>query len=328
MVILASLLLKLSNDPLVEYLEAIDWRQVEFLVNAYEAKRRRRGRKGFPILKKLKLMLVGYLKGIRSPTAIARLTRNWVFREISGFSKEVSHDCANDFINTKAELLEQVFCLAIARAIKLGLISGKQQAIDTTKIASPYKKSSDGKWSYDDVRSKQEGKDCYYFGYGAMLNFDTKTHLPLALVAARSRKVNTKLARACLAKTPLKPSLLHADAEFDIIILHQELLKQGVFPLVPINPRRKLRTRKKYRVEKLMKLPKNIDLDKLHQERAEADHAISTLKERFGLEEIHLKSLLGITSHLLLCCLHRVIDALAVHKNYPDEPVRRSFICL
>ena len=328
MVIFATLLLKLLCDPVIEWLETIDWSKVEKLVK--EQERPRRGREGFPAIKKLKLVLMGYFKGLRSPTAIARLTKNWAFREICGFNKEVSHDCVNDFINNSSGLIEKVFCLVRDMAIGLGIISGRQQAIDPTKMESPFASSSDGSWSYDDVRSKEEGRDCYYFGYGALLLIDTESHLPLVVVDTKSKKISGKEVETCLGKTPIRPFILHGDAEFDIIKLQEELLEQGVFPLIPINPRRKRKSRKKYRVEKLLKLPRELRpyLDLLHRARAEADHAISTLKERFGLEDIHLKSRAGIRAHLLLCCIHRIVDAIVLHRNYPEESVRRSFVHL
>lgn len=319
---LVSLLLSLTGDRAVRVLLQMDWERAEQIIQ--RVKKTRGRSETYPGICKLKAILWGYTHNIRSPTIIARIIGDsYIARHWCGLDSPPSHDCINDYMHALEPVIADIWLLLRDAAIEKGVIKGYSQAPDPTGVETRYKKDKDGKWWYDEIKKVKK------FGYGCLAMFDTVTQLPITVMDTPSKKTSYKEIKRLYAMNPITPLLLTGDGEMDIIKFHNQLMDQGVIPVIKYNPRNtKIPLPIKYRIEQWFSGISKYWLEKAFDERADAEHGWSTIKERFGLEDLHLKGRMGYRVHMYLCLIHRYLDALTVDANCSGISVRRSFMCL
>lgn len=320
--ILMSLLLNLTGDRAIKLLLQMDWERAEEIIR--QVNKTRGCPETYPGICKLKAILWGYTHNTRSPTGIARIiSDSYIARHWCGLSSPPSHDCINDYIRALEPVISDIWLLLRDMAICKGIIKGYSQAPDPTGVETKYKKDKDGNWWYDEI------KKVYKFGYGCNAIFDTVTQMPIAVMNTPSKKTDYEEIKKLYAMTPITPLLLTGDGEMDMIEFHNQLMNQGVIPVIRYNPRNtKVPLPMKYRIQQWFPRISKRWLEDAFDERADAEHGWSTLKERFGLEDLHLLGRNGFRVHMYLCMIHRYLDAFAVHSNCHGTSVRRSFMCL
>lgn len=319
---LVSFLLSLTGDRAVKVLLQMDWKRAEQMLQ--NIKKARGCPETYPGIFKLKAILWGYTHNIRSPTGIARLINDsYIARKWCGLNSPPSHDCINDYMHALEPVVEEMWLMLRDAAIHKGIINGYSQALDPTGVQTRYKKDTDAVWWWDEINK------VYRFGYGCNAIFDTATQLPIAVMDTPSKKTDSEEIREVYAMTPIVPLLLTADGEMDILEFHNQLMDQGVMPVIPYNPRNaKEPLRIRFRIEQWFPRIGREWLKKAYRQRADAEHGWSTVKERFGLEHPCLKGRKGYRVHMYLCFIHRYLDAFAVRANFSGVSVRRSFMCL
>lgn len=324
---IAIFFLSLLGDKEALVFLQIDWKRTEKIVNSIK----RRGRPDvYPRVLKSKILMWGYIHNQRGPTGMVRiLERNLLARIVCGVRKIPSHDCLTDAICSFEPALEQVFEMMRDDGIRKGIVRTEVQAEDTTSVATKFKKDRDGKWSLKRKAKKKGERNEYYFGYGQNARFDVFSHLAISLLFIQSKKTDTEEIKELYSKTPYKPDIYLADSEFDIEDLHEWLMRDGTLPIIEYNPRNTKEPLKiKYRIEAYSGRLGRVGLKKIFGNRAESEHGWSTMKERFGLEDIHVKGWKKVKAHAFLCHIHRYADAFAVHKYHPEASVRSCFLSL
>lgn len=320
LILLVCHLLSLLGDRHALVFLVVDWKGIEHRLNRM---RRRGAPDRYPRIQKFQILFWGYLHETRSPTQIVRsLSRNPLARLVIGW-RIPSHDAITDCLKSYEPVIEDVLCILRDRALALGIVQTAVQVEDPTSIETPFRSDPDAKWSL----KRNTGKKIWYFGYGLNARIDPFSHLPLSVLFIRSKKTNLTEIRELHRKTPVLPELYLADAEFDIIDWIEQLIAENTLPVIPYN-RRRYGKRMKYRIQEYSREIGVRWLKQVSRLRAEIEHSWSTDKERFGLEDIHVRGRDKVQTHTCLCLIVRYADALAVHAYRPEASVRQSFITL
>ncbi len=258
-----------------------------------------------------RLVIEAMLEGKRSAKAIARYGKRLLVKLFHKLNGNVSHDTISRFFSKLCMLIEEIFYRLVKEVKKLGILSSRRVA-DTTDIETRFKKDEDARWSYDSSRK------CYYFGYGALICFDPFLHLPTSAKLTESKKVDREDCKKVFEQeTKNRTAIINADAEFDIIELIEMLLRKGILLIATYNKRNsKQNLRIRYRLEQ-KGFPRQF-LDEEHSCRTEAEHAISTLKEHFGLRECYVRGWKKVETYLFLVLCVRLLHGIATFKQGED----------
>lgn len=313
-------ILKLLGDRHALVFLIVDWNKIEKQLNGIK---RRGAPDSYPRIQKFQILFWGYLHNTRSPTQIVRsVKRNPFARLVLGWSVP-SHDAITDCIQTYNTAMDQIFCVLRDEAIMKGIVQTDIQIEDPTSIATKYRSDKDAKWSVKKGGKKKK----WYFGYGLNARIDPFSHLPISLLFIQSKKTNFEEIKE-LDRKSLPCELYLADSEFDIVDWIEDLVNNGALPVVPYNRRRYGKKRIKYRIQEYTNKIGVRWLKKASRLRVEIEHNWSTDKERFGLEDVHIRGWEKVETHSYLCLITRYADALAVHRHHPGVSVRKSFISL
>lgn len=287
------------------------------------------GRRGRPPVYKpeqsFKAVLYGYANGRHQATEMARLMEDGVARAACGYlHRTPSHDTLSRFLEKLARVVEQVFRRLVEQLKRLGITKGEDQIIDGTGIRTRFRSDPDARWNWDATKKE------YYWGYGLLLVACPHTHLPLAAVFTDGKHVTGEQAVEALdqASQTFQPRWVIGDGEFDALRVHSHVLSHGAKPVIKYNPRN---TRApppiRFRIQEQPGEPPQ-RLEEKYRLRQEVEHAISSLKEAFGLEKISVKGRTGVKTHLFLCLILRLTHAIACHRRNPLADVRKTLTLL
>ena len=285
---------------------------------------KRRGKPdSYPRIQKFQILFWGYIHNTRSPTHIVRsVERNPLARLVLGWNIP-SHDAITDCMKTYNPVMDSVFCMLRDKAIQLGIVQIAIQVEDPTSVATKFLSDKDAKWGLKKGGKKKK----WYFGYGLNARIDPFSHLPISLLFTQSKKTNFEEIKELNNKSFLCELYL-ADSEFDIVEWIELLINSGALPVIPYNRRRYGKKGIKYRIQEYTDDVGVRWLKKASRLRAEIEHNWSTDKERFGLEDIHVKGWKKVETHTYMCMIARYADAFAVHGHHPEASVRQSFVTL
>lgn len=314
-------ILKLLGDTHALAFLQVDWNKVEERLNSIK----RRGKPdSYPRVYKFRILFWGYIHNTRSPTQIVKSVKTNPFARLALGWKIPSHDVITDCLNSYNPIMDQLFTDIVNRAVKMEIVQTTVQIQDPTSIATKFKKSDkDAKWNV----KKGGKKPKYYFGYGLDARIDPFSHLPISVLFIQSKKTDEEQTKILHWKSPYCEIYL-ADSEFDMIDWTELLMDAGTLPVVRYNRRRGGSKKIKYRIQEYTNEIGVRWLKELSKIRTEIEHQWSTEKERFGLEDIHVRGWEKVETHAYLCLISRYADALAVHKYHPEESVRRSLASL
>ena len=315
--------LKLVHNRGKGILDKVD---LGFLSSLFQKLKSRRGRP--PVYmpeQNFKAVLYGYAHEKYQATEIARLMRDAVARTVCGYMEGTpSHDTLSRFLRKLAKVVKPVFKRLVKQVKKLGITWGEDQVIDGTDIKTKFMSDRDAKWNWDSIRNK------YYWGYGLLLVVCPHTHLPLAALFTDGKHVTGDQAVQALkqAGQAFQPRWVIGDGEFDTLKVHGHVLGCGGIPVIRYNKRNaKNPPPVKFRVQ-LWHTEPSARLEDKFRLRAEVEHAISTLKDGFGLEKFSVKGWNGVKTHIFLCLILRLMHAIACHKRNPLANVRKTFTLL
>jgi transposase len=272
-----------------------------------------------------KAVVYGYAQGKYEATEIARLMEDGVARSVCGYMEGTpSHDTLSRFLRKLSKVVEKVFKRLLKQIKKLGITKGEEQVIDGTSIETRFKSDPDAKWNWDSTENE------YYWGYGLLQVVCPHTHLPLAALFTDGKHVTASQSVQALkqAGEVFSPRWVIGDGEFDALEVHGHVLGCGGIPVIRYNPRN---TRNpppiKFRVQLWLDKPPEW-LEEKYRHRSEVEHAISSLKEGFGLEKFSVKGWNGVKTHIFLCLILRLMHAIACHKQNPLANVRKTLTLL
>lgn len=289
-------------------LNAVDLSFIDIL--AEKQKKSKRGAKKKYLMSHLfKLCAEGFQKGKTSASAIARYVKEpfvKVMHELKGF---VSHDVLSRFFIALQGIIKTLFKKLVQEMQKLGMLyNGLSQIIDGTDLPTLFRSDKDAQWSYNATAK------CFYFGYGFLLVIDPATHLPVAAILTKAKKVSREECKKVLEQSLLlHPSAVIGDSEFDIIELLEDLLKQEILLIAPYNKRNSHENLEiKFRAELYDFERKWMKEESIH--RSEVEHTISTLKEQFHLLDFHVKGWKKVETHVFFVLCLRLLHGIATFK--------------
>jgi len=281
----------------------------------------------YPPSANLKALLYGLAEGRRTIRAISRTIHTSMALAFLGLSRGMSYATLDRFWAQFATLAEAAFNALTQVIANLGIL-GAVQAVDSTSIATPFKDDPDARWSYD--ATKEE----YYFGYGLLLVVDVGTQLPIAARFVQ-RKQATKKEWAMVIHDALqvkRPRVLLGDSGLDIVELQEQLMDDGVLPIIPYNPRNADEPLPiKYRSEDLIhqrtdKVSLNRrELDRTYLQRNAVENTNNVLKQ-MGLEDIHVRGWNAVKTWTYLILFLRLAIAIARYCRDQDCNLRRISI--
>jgi len=259
-----------------------------------------------------KAVVYGYAHEKYEATEIARLMEDGVARSVCGYMEGTpSHDTLSRFLRKLATVIEQLFKRLVKQIKKMGITTGEIQVIDGTSIETKFRSDPDAKWNWDST------KNDYYGGYGLLLVVCPHTHLPLSALFTDGKHVTASQSIQALKQADeiFQPRWVIGDGEFDTLEVHGHALGCGSIPVISYNPRNTNNPPPiKFRVQTWLNKPLEM-LKEKYRNRPEVEHAISSLKEGFGLEKFSVKGWNAVKTHIFLCplrlCEKVVCDVLA-----------------
>lgn len=290
-------------------LNAVDFAFIDAL--AEKQKKSKRGTKKKYLMSQLfKLCAEGFQKGKTSASAIARYVKEPFVRVAHELKGCVSHDVLSRFFIALQGIVKTLFKKLVQEMQKLEMIyHGLTQIIDGTDLPTLFRSDKDARWSYNATAKH------FYFGYGFLLVIDPATHLPVAAVLTKAKKVSREECKKVLGQSLLlHPSAVIGDSEFDIIELLEDLLEKKFLLIAPYNKRN---SHENLEIEFRAELY-NFERQWMKEEsiyRSEVEHAISTLKEHFHLLDFHVKGWKKIETHVFFVLCLRLLHGIATFKE-------------
>jgi len=302
----------------------LDMMNLGFLNDLFPRSRRGRPPTYLPE-QNFKAVVYGYAHEKYEATEIARLMEDGVARSVCGYMEGTpSHDTLSRFLRKLATVIEQLFKKMVKQIKKMGITMGEDQVIDGTSIETRFRSDPNAKWNWESTKNE------YYLGYGLLLVVCPHTHLPLSALFTDGKHVTASQSVQALKQADeiFQPRWVIGDGEFDALEVHGHALGCGSIPVIRYNPRN---TRNplpiKFRVQTWLDKPLEM-LEEKYRNRPEVEHAISSLKEGFGLEKFSVKGWNGVKTHIFLCLILRLMHAIACHKKNPLANVRKTFSLL
>ncbi|MPM76036.1 IS1182 family transposase ISDre5 [bioreactor metagenome] len=232
--------------------------QINFdsLLNCLTKPHASRGPKGYniePMLNALIAMQVEQIKYRKQ--LVDRLVHDPVFRYNCGFSvldRTPSEASFSRFFTKISETkeLEECFINIVKQVKELGIITGNNLAIDSTKIDSYERAKPKSQLSNDDVspnwgmKLDTNGNNIKWFGYKLHIIADTDSELPVSIILTPANKYDSEVAKDILEKfikdykSIMNPKNVIADAGYDsknnFQYITHEMLSQ---PIIALNQR-------------------------------------------------------------------------------------------
>lgn len=281
----------------------------------------------YPPSANLKALLYGLAEGRRTIRAISRAIRTSMALVFLGLETGMSYATLDRFWTQFAALAETAFKTLAQVIAKLGLLGGNQ-AVDSTSIATPFKDDPDAVWSFDSTKGE------FYYGYGLLLVVDVDTQLPIAARFVQRKQATKQEWKAVIHDSiwVKKPRVLLGDSGLDIVELQEQLMDEGVLPIIPYNPRNADEPLDiKYRVEDLVhqrtdKVTLNRrELDSTYPKRNAVENTNNVLKQ-MGLEDLHVRGWNAVKTQTYLILILRLAIAIARYCRDQDCNLRRISI--
>jgi hypothetical protein len=226
------------------------------------------------------------------------LQRPPTYSSFSRFTKRVGND-------TFTEIFEEL----VRRLRYLIPDLGDVVAIDATLVKGYSKPSPkglpktdpDADWGYS---GEKQGKPMYTYGYKVQVISDCMRDIPVSFHVEPANKSESPLLlphlNAMLA-SGIKPEVLVADAGYDSRKNTISLIREGIRPIIALNPRGKKGT-KRFRRDYLLPIARHSDeWERYYATRSAAERVFSRLKGELGFTDLKLRSRPRVTVHFALC---------------------------
>jgi hypothetical protein len=210
----------------------------------------------------------------------------------------------------------------------MNVLDARTVALDATFIEAYSRRDpKDNRHGLSDIEAglrKQGGN--VTLGYGVHLAADTNSEMPLAVVVEPAN-VNEKKAAPTLLKKTIKRRRKHrvrhvvADTQYSSQALREEIKRLDARPVIPY-PRNQMRGRKVLRVDRRFRSHGPPSLRHLYRKRSAVERVTSRLKTHFGLRQLRTRGLRNVLSHVLLCIIALLANALSAIKQGLNHRIR------
>lgn len=258
-----------------------------------------------------------FYNDIYEPEAMAQELANDDVWPVCGFDRPPSRRTIGRFIDDLSGVVEDVFS-RILRQVLVRVELGTCFRIDGTDVRAP-RPDEDAQWCYDHTAEE------FYYGYGCCL-VTTDNNIPVAAEFTPGKSIDEETARRVTqdALAVGDPVTFVGDSELDILAWHDDLLRAGVVPVAPYNPRNTTDPLDiEYRVQDRIKEHSDTvrvwekQLDETYDNRSQVETTIGVCKD-LGLGTPRVRGRERAKTHVFVALCLRLAVVIANHERGGD----------
>jgi len=228
------------------------------------------------------------------------------------------------------EALEEIMTHAVKQLDQMGMLDKRTVALDAAFIKAYSRRDpNDTRRGLSDIeaRLRKQGGNVI-LGYGVHLAVDTESEMPLGVIVEPAN-MNEKKAAPTLLKKTVKPGrrrkVRHvvADTQYSSQNVRDEVKRLHAEPVIPY-PRNQAKGRRVLRVDRKFRAHGPASLKRLYRRRPAVERVVSRLKTCFGLRQLRTRGLRNVLSHVLLCFIALLANALSAIKQGLGHKIRSS----
>ncbi len=226
----------------------------------------------------------------------------------------------------------ETFQLIMAHCVKqldqMNVLDTRTVALDATFIKAYSRRDpEDTRRGFSDVeaRLRKQGRNVT-LGYGVHLAADTKSEMPLAVVVEPAN-VNEKKAAAPLLQKAIRRRPKHrtshvvADSQYSSQTFRDEVKRIDAKPVIPY-PKNQAKGKRVLRIDRKFRSHGPSRLRRIYRKRSAIERVASRLKTYFGLRQLRTRGLRNVSSHVLLCLIALLANALSAIKQGLPHRIR------
>ncbi len=219
------------------------------------------------------------------------------------------------------EALEEIMTHAVKQLDQMDMLDKRTVALDAAFIKAYSRRDpNDTRRGLSDIeaRLRKQGGNVT-LGYGVHLAVDTKSEMPLAVIVEPANTNEKKAAPTLLKKTIKRRRKrvvknVVADSQYSSQNVRQEVKRLRAKPIIPY-PRNQAKGRRVLRIDRKFRSHGPASLKRLYRRRPAVERTISRLKHHFGLKHLRTRGLRNVMSHVLLCFITLLANALSAIKQ-------------
>jgi len=228
------------------------------------------------------------------------------------------------------EALQLVMTRCVKQLDRIGVLDARTVALDATFIKAYSRRDpKDTRRGLSDIeaRLRKQGGNVT-LGYGVHLAVDTGSEMPLGVVV-ESANVNEKKVAPTLLKRTINRKRKHkvrhvvADSQYSSQAVREAVKRLDAKPVIPY-PRNQVKGKRVLRVDRKFRTHGPITLRRLYRKRPAVERVASRLKTYFGLRQLRTRGLRNVLSHVLLCLIALLANALSAIKQGLPHKIRSS----
>jgi hypothetical protein len=220
------------------------------------------------------------------------------------------------------EAFQQVMVYCVKQLDRVHVLDNGFMALDATFIkAYSCRDPKDNRrgFSDSDARLRKQGRNVT-LGYGVHLAVDTRSEMPLTAIVEPANVNEKKIAPNLLRKASNRKRRWNhvvADTQYSSQTFREEAKRVGAEPIIPY-PKNQMKGKPILRVDRKFRSHGPTRLKRVYRHRSSVERTISRLKTHFGLCQLRTRGLRNALSHVLLCIIALLANALsAIKQNLP-----------
>jgi transposase len=226
------------------------------------------------------------------------------------------------------EAFQEIMAHCVKQLDRMNVLDARTVALDATFIEAYSRRDpKNSRRGLSDIEAglrKQGGN--VTLGYGVHLAVDTKSEMPLAAVVEPANMNEKKAAPTLLKKTikrrrKRRVRNVVADSQYSSQAVREEVKRLDAKPVIPY-PRNQAKGRRVLRVDRKFRSHGPPSLRRLYRKRSAVERVVSRLKTYFGLHQLRTRGLRNVLSHVLLCLIALLANALSAIKQGLPHRIR------
>jgi hypothetical protein len=228
------------------------------------------------------------------------------------------------------EALEEIMARCLKQLDQMNVLDARTVALDAAFIKAYSRRDpNNSRRGFSDIeaRLRKQGGNVT-LGYGVHLAVDTKSEMPLAVMVEPANMNEKKAAPTLLKKTVKrrrKRKVRHvvADTQYSSQNVREEVKRLHAKPVIPY-PRNQAKGKRFLRVDRKFRSHGPASLKRLYRKRPAVERVVSRLKTHFGLRQLRTRGLRSVLSHVLLCFIALLANALSAIKQGLPHKMRSA----
>ena len=228
------------------------------------------------------------------------------------------------------EALQQIMAHCVKQLDQMNMLDTRTVALDAAFIKAYSQRDPKDTWrGFSDVeaRLRKQGRNVT-LGYGVHLAVDAKSEMPLAAIVEPANVNEKKPAPTLLKKTVKcrrKRKVRHvvADTQYSSQNVRDEVKRLHAKPVIPY-PKNQAKGKRVLRVDRKFRSHGPASLKRLYRKRPAVERVVSRLKTHFGLRQLRTRGLRNVSSHVLLCLIALLANALSAIKQGLPHKMRSA----